>query len=99
MAAAHDAGIQQIDYLLITHFHPDHDGGVTELSELMPIRVFIDHGGPSPAAGTTVRETNAAFRAYSTLRRGGHHLHPATMHPLPFDDADVTAASSAVTPH
>src|SRR6516162_11520071 len=31
VAAAHDAGITQIDYLLITHFHPDHDGGVSEL--------------------------------------------------------------------
>src|SRR5690242_15857300 len=25
-AAARDAGIKQIDYLLITHYHPDHDG-------------------------------------------------------------------------
>src|SRR3954467_13889378 len=33
VAAAKDAGIQQIDYLLITHFHPDHDGGVVELSQ------------------------------------------------------------------
>src|ERR1700736_6327269 len=42
--AAHDAGIKQIDYLLITHFHPDHDGGVVELSTKIPIRTFIDHG-------------------------------------------------------
>ena len=26
VAAARDAGIAQIDYALITHFHPDHDG-------------------------------------------------------------------------
>src|SRR5215471_12723106 len=25
IAAARDAGLQRIDYLLITHFHPDHD--------------------------------------------------------------------------
>ena len=33
VAAAHDAGVKQIDYLMITHFHPDHDGGVVELSK------------------------------------------------------------------
>src|SRR5262245_19459305 len=26
-AAAHDAGITRLDYLLITHFHADHAGG------------------------------------------------------------------------
>src|SRR5882724_11156478 len=41
VAAAHDAGIQKIDYLLITHFHDDHDGGVRELSQLMPIGTFV----------------------------------------------------------
>lgn len=97
MAAAHDAGIQQIDYLLITHFHPDHDGGVTELSELMPIRVFIDHGDPSPEAETTVPETNAAFSAYSMLRRGGQHLQPAPGDRLPLNDLEVTVVSSAGT--
>src|ERR1700744_2577728 len=27
LAAARDAGIKQIDYALMTHFPPDHDGG------------------------------------------------------------------------
>ena len=43
MAAVRDAGIKQIDYLLITHFHGDHDGGIVELSQLIPIRTFVDH--------------------------------------------------------
>ena len=30
-AAARDAGVTRIDYLLITHFHADHVGGVVEL--------------------------------------------------------------------
>src|SRR5471030_2764266 len=33
MAAAREAGLSQIDYLLITHFHSDHDGGVPELAK------------------------------------------------------------------
>src|SRR5262245_62147367 len=48
VAAVRDAGVKQIDYLLITHFHTDHDGGVSELAKLMPIRAFIDHGAPHP---------------------------------------------------
>src|SRR5438045_1640414 len=50
VAAARDAGVNQIDYLMITHFHPDHDGGVVELSKLMPIRHFIDHDTLLPEA-------------------------------------------------
>ena len=47
VAAAKDAGVTRIDFLLITHFHPDHDGGVAELAKLMPIGTFIDHDSPS----------------------------------------------------
>src|SRR5215831_8189544 len=50
LAAARDAGIDRIDYLLVTHFHGDHDGGVPELTQLIPVQTFIDHGslGPEP---------------------------------------------------
>ena len=44
VAAARDAGIRQIDYLLVTHFHHDHEGGAAELAQLIPIRTFVDHG-------------------------------------------------------
>src|SRR5215469_155706 len=57
LAAALDAGIRRIDYLLITHFHPDHDGGTKELSQLIPIQVFIDHGSPNPEAESASPET------------------------------------------
>src|SRR5882672_5404876 len=32
MAAVHEAHLDHIDYLLVTHFHPDHVGGVPELA-------------------------------------------------------------------
>lgn len=44
MAAAKDAGIQQIDHLIITHYHMDHIGGLSELANQIPIKEFIDHG-------------------------------------------------------
>src|SRR3954470_16634279 len=44
MTVARDAGVSHIEYLMVTHFHNDHDGGVPELSRLIPIRNFIDYG-------------------------------------------------------
>jgi competence protein ComEC len=44
MAAVHDAGLAQIDYLITTHWHGDHFGGMAELASRIPIKTFIDHG-------------------------------------------------------
>src|SRR5262245_49785850 len=53
LAAARDAGVTAIDVLLVTHFHADHDGGVPELAELIPIRTFIDHDTITERAAET----------------------------------------------
>lgn len=96
VAAARDAGISQIDYLLITHFHSDHDGGVTELAQLMPIRAFIDHGAPNPEAEATSPETRDAFEAYAAVRRqAARHLQPHAGDRLPLKDLEVVVVSSA----
>jgi len=96
VAAAHAAGVSRIDYLLITHFHPDHDGGVSELAQLMPIDVFIDHGAPSPAAGSNVPDTQAAFAAYEKVRAAGAaHLEPRPGERLPLAGIETTVVSSA----
>src|SRR5271154_1274686 len=44
MDAIRDAGLQQIDHLIITHWHADHFGGLAELASHITIREFIDHG-------------------------------------------------------
>lgn len=95
VAAARDAGVSQIDYLLITHFHTDHFGGVTELAQLMPIRGFIDHGAPHPHAAETSAETRNAFALYDALRsKGGRHIEPRPGDRLPLNDVDITVVSS-----
>jgi len=96
VAAAHNAGIQKIDYLLITHFHDDHDGGVRELSQLMPLGTFVDHGSPSPqVASNTGVEQLEAFGVYASVRSGSPHLQPKPGDHLPLRDIDVTVVSSA----
>ena len=42
--AAKLADIKKIDFLLITHYHVDHVGGVPQLAAKLPIGTFIDHG-------------------------------------------------------
>src|SRR6266404_1540613 len=44
VAAAKLTGIRKIDYVLITHFHDDHVGGVPQLVARIPVGTFIDHG-------------------------------------------------------
>lgn len=39
-----EAGLDRIDYLVVTHYHSDHYGEVPELTARLPIRQFIDHG-------------------------------------------------------
>jgi beta-lactamase superfamily II metal-dependent hydrolase len=44
MAAIKDAGVKQIDFLISTHYHIDHIGGLLELAKQIPIAHFIDYG-------------------------------------------------------
>jgi competence protein ComEC len=44
VAAAKKLGVSKIDYLVITHYHMDHVGGVFDLAKRIPIGTFIDHG-------------------------------------------------------
>ncbi|HVZ60820.1 MAG TPA: MBL fold metallo-hydrolase [Terriglobales bacterium] len=44
LEAVEDAGLKQIDYLITTHWHGDHFGGLAELARRIPVRHFIDHG-------------------------------------------------------
>jgi competence protein ComEC len=43
-AATQLAGLKKIDYLVISHFHADHAGGLAESSKMIPIGRFFDHG-------------------------------------------------------
>jgi len=94
LAAARDAGIKQIDYALITHFHADHNGGVVELAQLMPIRHFIDHGS-LPVQAQSDAETKAAYEAYLAVRNQVAHIEPKPGDRLPLKQIDAVIVSSA----
>ena len=89
-AVAALAGVTQIDFLIVTHFHTDHMGGAMQLAERLPIRNYIDHGltvdqGERP---------RAAFERYSNLRGGGTHRVVRPGDPIPVTGLDVRIIAS-----
>ena len=50
MAVLAEAGVKEIDYLISTHYHVDHIGGMQELAKRVPIKHYIDHGPSSRSA-------------------------------------------------
>jgi len=90
MAAVRDAHLARIDYLLITHFHEDHDGGAAELARRLPIGTFVDTGSPIETSADVV----AAFMAYEQVRQKGRHLVPKPGDRLPLHGVDVDVVSA-----
>jgi competence protein ComEC len=41
---AKKAGLAKINYVLLTHYHEDHAGGIPQLVARIPVGTFIDHG-------------------------------------------------------
>ena len=93
VAAARKAGLSKIDYVLITHFHQDHVGGVSQLAARIPIGTFIDHGENREAGNAaTVRD----FQAYQAVLATGKYKH-ITARPgdvLPIKGMRATIVSS-----
>ncbi|HWC97334.1 MAG TPA: MBL fold metallo-hydrolase, partial [Candidatus Sulfopaludibacter sp.] len=69
-AAAKAAGVKKIDYLLITHYHQDHVGGVQGLSKRLPILHFIDHGEQTE----TGKDAEILFNEYKSFRDKADHI-------------------------
>ena len=97
LAAARDAGVARIDYLMLTHYHADHAGGVVELSQLLPIGTFIDHSAPPAEAEAGVPGTMAVYERYLVRRSAGRHIEPkpGDRLPIPGIDAFVVASGGA----
>ena len=90
-AEAKRARVSQIDYMVVTHYHRDHVGGVSALAARIPIRTFVDHG-PTVEQGD---EPDALFGAYIKAREKGRHLLVKPGDRLPIRGLDVWIVSSA----
>ena len=90
VAAANEAGVQQIDYLVVSHYHGDHIGGVAELAKTLPIRNFVDYG-PMVEQGERAVKT---LQSYATARAQGRHLRVQPGDKVPIAGLDVQVVSS-----
>ena len=88
---AKQAGITQIDYLVLTHYHVDHAGGVPELASRIPIRNFVDHG---PTFDKLVNVPQY-YAAYLTVRDKGRHILARPGNKIPIGGIDVQIVSAA----
>ena len=89
-AAAKQAGVSRLDFLLVTHYHADHVGGVPEIAKRLPVRTFVDHGatveqGERPAA---------LFNAYVNATASGKRLQVKPGDTIPLSGVDVRVVSS-----
>ena len=79
LAAMKYAGVEQIDHLIITHWHGDHFGGLAELAAKTSIKEFIDHGPnvqPGELADNFLKNTYPGLyaKAKHTVARPGDKI-------------------------
>lgn len=95
-AAAKAAGVKKIDYLVITHYHADHVGGIFQLSQVLPILHFVDHG-PLSESG---KNAEILFHEYLDAARKGERItvKPGDTIPVKGLEVKVVAANGEVIP-
>jgi len=91
MVAIANAGLQKIDYMISTHYHVDHVGGLQELAKRFPIANYVDHG---PTVET--REQVAGFQEmYKALYSQAGHIVAKPGDRLPVTGLDWRIVTSA----
>jgi competence protein ComEC len=87
---AEAAGVTRIDYLVVTHYHRDHVGGVPELAERMPVGTFVDHG----RSVETGKDADELFDAYTRVRDRASHLIVRAGNRIPIEGIEVRVVAS-----
>ena len=93
VTAAKAAGISRLDFVLLTHYHADHAGGVPQLAERIPIGAFLDHGDNREQDSAGTRQMFADYQ--NVLAR--KHIRRISAKPgdvLPISGMNVTVVSA-----
>ena len=100
VAAAHQAGLNKIDYVLITHYHVDHAGGIPQLVAKIPVGTFLDHGPNRELDhGITEKDYSEYQKVLATGKYKHQTMRPGEHLPIPGLDALVISADGALIDH
>jgi len=87
--ASRVAGLKKIDWLVITHYHNDHLGGVGVLAKMMPIERCLDHGENVEARAAAAAEEWAIYLEACKDKRS----QPTLGSKIPVPGLDITVAA------
>ncbi len=91
MAVLEAAGVKQIDYMVLSHYHGDHVGGLEALAKRIPIKHYVDHG-PS----VEPREQVPGFqKIYADLYEKAPRTIVKPGDKIPVAGLDITVVTSA----
>jgi len=90
VSVARAAGVTRLNYVVITHFHTDHVGGVPQLAERIPVGTYVDHG----RSVETGKEADDLYHAYVQARDRASHLIVRAGDRIPIEGIDVRVVSS-----
>ena len=91
LAAAKAAGVKKIDYLVTTHYHADHVGGIAQLAAKIPIRNFVDHGENVE----NTKPIKVLYNEYIDFRGKGTHIQVKPGDTIPVKGLEVKVLSAA----
>ncbi len=99
--AMQQAGITTIDHLIASHYHRDHYGGVSNLSRLVTIKRFYDHGkmtslSEDPQFTERYAAYQSAAKGETTTLKAGDTIQLKTAAGVPPFKLLVVAANGAV---
>ncbi len=96
-ATARKAGVSKIDYVLITHFHDDHVGGVPQLVARIPVGTFIDHGDNRESTdAVTVKDWQAYQAVLATGKYKRLSAKPGDVLPVKGMQATIISSDAAL---
>ena len=100
VAAAKNAGLKKIDFVLLTHYHLDHTGGLPQLAAKIPIGAFLDHGeNREPADASTERTWKEYLKIASQQKLTRTSAKAGDTLPLQGIETKVISSDGAVIEH
>jgi glyoxylase-like metal-dependent hydrolase (beta-lactamase superfamily II) len=100
VAVGKKEGMRKIDYILITHFHNDHSGGLPNLVSRIPVGPVIDHGDNRESTDApTIQGWHAYQRLLAAKKFQRLTLRPDDKGPVYGIQATVVSSDGALIDH